>query len=62
METAVQTRLEELRTACQAISDSAKRFQTSLDATRNAFVHAEEVWRSEHRQQESIVQAANSSN
>ncbi len=50
-----------LSTACQNMSEVAKKYQKSVAATHSAFSHIEDVWRKERPQQERIVQAANSS-
>lgn len=49
---------DDLGVACQTMEDHAKMFQRSVAATRSAFSHVEEVWRAEHRQQETIDKAA----
>lgn len=49
---------DSLHAACGQFSEKVGQFRKNQAALRQAFAHAEEVWQSEHREQDSIVQAS----
>jgi hypothetical protein len=51
-------RNSELQSACAKFMDAAHHFKTSMEALSRVFEQAEQVWTTEHKQQQSIVRAA----
>jgi hypothetical protein len=59
--TTVSSDQEELFTACQTMTESAKRFQRTVATMRSALSQIEATWRIEHQKQEKIARAADAS-